>query len=271
MRFRQQALRQMEAPEQLDHVVRLASPRHWLLGVALAGVVAAAVGWASVGRIAQTWSASGVLVDAQGISTLDATGSGAVEQVLVADGAVVKVGTPLYTVRAQDGTLTTVTAPWQASVVNLLVAPGNYVTPGSPIATFEPIAGPGDQLVAALFVPETAVQLLHVGEAVSVDVPAASEASFGHLSGSVSSVGSAPETSGSLQQFLGASADTSTLLADGPVVRVIVRLAVASGSGTTGSPLWSKASPPYQLPVMSQADASFTISDEHPFDWLVSS
>ena len=92
---------------------------------------------------------------------------------LVADGAVVKVGTPLYTVRAQDGTLTTVTAPWQASVVNLLVAPGNYVTPGSPIATFEPVAGPGDQLVAAVFVLERAVQLLHVGETVSVDVPAA--------------------------------------------------------------------------------------------------
>ncbi len=269
MRFRRQALRYLEAPEQLDQVVRLASPRRWLLGIALASVVAAAAGWATVGRIAQTWDAPGALIDAKGISALDATQSGVVERLWTAAGAVVQVGAPLYSVRADDGTLTTVPAPWTAYVVNLLVAPGNYIAPGAPIGTFEPVTGPGDQLVAAVFVPETSVPMLAVGEAVTVNVPAAPAAAFGHLSGSVASVGSFPETSGSLQQFLGDSADTATFLAHGPVIRVIVRLAV---TGDSPSALrWSKEPPPYQLPAVSPVSASFTVSNEHPISWLVSS
>jgi hypothetical protein len=269
MRFRRQALRYLEAPEQLDQVVRLASPRRWLLGIALASVVAAGAGWAIVGRVAQTWDAPGVLIHAEGISRLDATQSGVVERLLTSAGAAVRAGTPLYSVRADDGRLTTVTSPWTADVVNLLVAPGNYIAPGSHIGTFEPVTGPGDQLLAAVFVPETSVPMLHVGEAVTVNVPAAPTAAFGHLSGSVASIGSSPETSGSLQQFLGDSVDTATFLARGPVIRVIVRLAVTGGSPSALR--WSKASPPGQLPPVSPVNASFTVSDEHPISWLVSS
>jgi multidrug efflux pump subunit AcrA (membrane-fusion protein) len=274
MRFRRQALRYLEAPEQLDQVVRLASPRRWLLGIALSSVVSAAAIWASVGRIAQTWDAPGVLVHADGISQLDATQSGVVERIWTSAGAVVKAGAPLYSVRAGDGALTTVTAPWPGYVVHLLVAPGNYVAPGTHIGTLEPVTGSGDQLVAAIFVPEASVPMLKVGEPVTVDVPAAPAAAFGHLTGSVAAIGAAPETAGSLAQFLGNSVSSATFLANGPVIRVIVRLATTSAASTANGSVaalrWSKAVPPYQPPAISSVNASFTISDNHPISWLVS-
>jgi len=55
MKFRPAALRQLEAPEKLDEVVRLASAPVWLMAVALAAIVAVAVTWASAGTVNTTW------------------------------------------------------------------------------------------------------------------------------------------------------------------------------------------------------------------------
>ena len=269
MRFRRQALRYLEAPEQLDQVVRLASPRRWLLGLSLLTIVVAATGWATIARVAQSVHASGVLVHALGISRLDATRSGDVVTLWTSPNALVAVGSPLYTIRSDNGTLTTITSPWDAYVVSILVAPGNYVTSGTHIATFEPVSGAADQLIAAVFVPQASAPMIDVGEEVTLDVPEAPPSVYGHLSGSVQSVSAFPETEGSLHQFLGDAVDVSGFLRDSPVIRVIVDLSTSPTSPTTLR--WSKATPPFQLGSASRVDASFTISNEHPISWLVGS
>jgi hypothetical protein len=68
MKFRPAALRQLEAPEKLDEVVRLATAPAWLMGAALAIIVAAAATWASLGTVATAVGAPGVLVHADGVS-----------------------------------------------------------------------------------------------------------------------------------------------------------------------------------------------------------
>lgn len=269
MRYRRQALRYLEAPEQLDQVVRLASPRRWLVGLALLAIVVAAGGWAVLGTVVQTVRIPGVLIHSQGISRLDATKTGDIVTLWTAPDARVAVGSPLYTLRADDGTLTTVTSPWDAFVVSIVVAPGNYVRSGTPIATFETMTGPSEQLVAAVFVPETYSAIVDVGKRVTLDVVEAPAATFGHLSGTVRSVSAFPETTGSLRQFLGDSVDTTSFLDRGPVTRVIVALDVARDD--PGTLRWSKATPPFRLGSESSVNALFIISNERPISWLVGS
>src|SRR5690349_24621464 len=89
MKFRPAALRHLEAAEQLDQVVRLASAPAWLMTGVLAAIVGVAVTWATIGTVNTTVTAPGVLTYASGVSTLDATTSGQVARLWVPPGQLV--------------------------------------------------------------------------------------------------------------------------------------------------------------------------------------
>src|SRR5690242_345980 len=115
--FRKQALRELNAPEQLDQAVRLVAVPEWLLTVVLVAVVLGAGLWAAVARVPQTVHANGVLTHSNGVSQLDATVSGQVIDVWVTPNQQLTKGQPLYSLQSLDGRVTTVNAPWDANVV----------------------------------------------------------------------------------------------------------------------------------------------------------
>jgi multidrug efflux pump subunit AcrA (membrane-fusion protein) len=269
VKFRRAALRELEAPEKLDQVIRLASAPAWLMGAALAVIVAAAAAWASVGTVVTTVAAPGVLIHADGVSTLEATVSGQVVRWWVSpDGLAIK-GAPLYSVQDPDGKISTVTAPWNAYVVSAIVTDGQLVSPGTPIASLEQVTGAGTPLEAAVFVPTAASPAITAGTSVTLTSAAAPSSVFGTLRGTVASVGRAPETAGSLQAFLGqgTSIGTSSLLSAGGVIKVVIKLATAPGSATRLA--WTKAAPSFALGPESSVQASFTVARQHPITWLL--
>src|SRR5262245_42199515 len=97
MKFRRQALRHMQAPEQLDEVVRLATVPAWLLTVALALGVAGAGVWSVYGTVTRSVAAPGVLIHANGISSLDAVASGQVVKIWARPNQRLAKGTPILT------------------------------------------------------------------------------------------------------------------------------------------------------------------------------
>ncbi|WP_432967433.1 HlyD family efflux transporter periplasmic adaptor subunit [Dactylosporangium sp. CA-233914] len=267
MMFRRQALRQLEAPEELDDVVRLATVPGWLLTAALLLTIAATGAWGVYGTVARTVRAAGVLVHSNGVSGLDATASGQIVKVWTAANVRIAKGTPIYSAQRADGTVDTVGAPWDAYVVSLAINEGQLVQPGTRVAEMERLDAPGDALQAVVFVPASSAPLLRVGNTVAVTAAAAPSTVFGTMLGVVTSVGAFPETPESLRAFLGNGPDVQALLAGGAVVRVVVPLRTdpASPSGLH----WTKASPPFQLNSTSQIEAVFTIAREHPITWLV--
>lgn len=267
MKFRRAALRHLEAPEKLDEVVRLASAPVWLMGAALAVIVAAAAIWAGIGTVATTVGAPGVLIHANGVSTLDATTSGQVVRWWVSPDALATKGAPLYSVQGADGHVHTVTVPWDAYVVSVIVTNGQLVEPGTPIATLEQVTGASDPLEAVVFVPAAAAPTIPRGATVTLTAAAAPSAVFGTLQGTVASVGNFPETSDSLQAFLGEGASTESLLRSGSVIRVVIKLATLPGS--PAKLVWSKASPGFTLSSESSVQASFVSARQHPIDWLL--
>lgn len=266
MRFRRQALRSLEAPEQLDDVIRLASVPSWLTTVAMAVAVVGTAVWAVYATVPRVVQAAGVLIHSNGVSTMDATVRGQVVKVWSAANQRVAKGTPLYSVQ-NDGKIAVVGAPWDAYVVSWLVNEGQLLQPGSPVADMERLDTPGDVLQAVVFVPAAVAPLLQPGNSVTVVADAAPSAVFGTLSGAVTTVGSFPETESSMRAFLGSGADVRRLLGGGSVVRVTVPLRTDPGSPS--GLRWSKTPPPFQLNSASAISARFTIATEHPISWLV--
>ncbi|MCW2932923.1 MAG: rane protein [Actinomycetia bacterium] len=267
MRFRGAALRQLEAPEKLDEVVRLASAPAWLMAIALGMIVAIAATWSIAGTVATTVSAPGVLIHANGVSTLDATTSGQVVRLWVPRDAFATSGAPLYSVQDANGRIRTVNAPWDAYVVSLVVTDGQLVEPGTPVANLERVSGTRDPLEAVVFAPAADAPTIAPGTAVTLTAAAVPSAVFGTLHGTVASVGAFPETAESLQVFLGQDASTGTYLAAGSVIRVVIKLASLPGSPTQLA--WSRASPSFTVNSESSVQASFVVARQHPVDWLL--
>ena len=267
MRFRPAALRHLTAPEQLDQVVRLASVPVWLMTGVLTVIVAAAVTWATVGTVNTTVGAPGVLIHADGVTTLDADSSGQVAQLWVPPGELAKSGTRLYSVQGADGRVHTVTAPWDAYVVSTLVAVGQLVEPGTPVADLERVRGTNDPLEAVVFVPATDAPAIPPGKEVTLNAAAVPSAVYGTLHGTVMSVGGYPETSGSLQAFLGQDANVGNYLAAGSVTRVVIKLATVAGAPAELA--WSRAGPGIALNAESSVKASFVVDAQHPIEWLI--
>ncbi len=192
MKFRPAALRHLEAPEQLDQVVRLASAPAWLMTAVLAVIVAVAVTWATVGTVNTTVGAPGVLIHADGVSTLDATTSGQVARLWVPPGELATSGARLYSVQGADGRVHTVDAPWDAYVVSTVVAVGQLVEPGTPVADLERVSGTSDPLEAVVFVPAADAPAIQPGKEVTLTAAAVPSAVFGTLRGTVTSVGRLP-------------------------------------------------------------------------------
>jgi multidrug efflux pump subunit AcrA (membrane-fusion protein) len=267
MRFRRQALAQLEAPEQLDEVIRVATVPTWLITSALCIAVLAAGTWAVRATVPRVVAAPGVLVHANGVSGLDSAGGGQVTKVWAKVGQRITSGTPLYSVETADGTTATINAPWDAYVVSWAVSEGQLLQPGTRVADLEQLDAPGDALEAVVFVPATSAPLLKAGLPVDVIAEAAPSTVFGSLSGTVSSVAAFPETAASLQAFLGSGADPARLLGAGSVIRVTV--ALRADPNSPSGLHWSKTAPPFQLNSESAIMAQFTISKEHPISWLL--
>ncbi|MER6914748.1 HlyD family efflux transporter periplasmic adaptor subunit [Streptomyces sp. NPDC000594] len=267
MRFRKQALRKLESPEQLDEVARLTSMHTWLTTVALLVVVVSLGVWSAFATVPKTVDAPGVLTHAAGAVTLDAARQGQVASVLVAPNQRVGRKQPLYTLVGRNGVTETVTAPWTAHVVSVRISEGEMLLPGSKVAVLERLETPGDPLEAMVYVPVAHAPLLRVGMPVRLSAAVAPVNVFGTLSGTVSAVGSVPETEESLHALLGADRDVTPFLSSGSVVAVTVRLTpdAASPSGLK----WSRSAPSFELNAQSAVTATLTVARERPLDWLV--
>ncbi len=64
--FRKVALERLSSPEQLDQLVPLTSPIGWTAVIAIAAILAAAIGWSIFGSLPTAVPGSGILVSRGG-------------------------------------------------------------------------------------------------------------------------------------------------------------------------------------------------------------
>jgi HlyD family secretion protein len=97
--FRQVALERLSSPEQLDQLIQVTDPKGWLALAALGTMLLSAVAWGVLGSIPSEATGEGILIRQGGVSSLVATGSGQVEEILVGTGDLIEKGQPVATIR----------------------------------------------------------------------------------------------------------------------------------------------------------------------------
>ncbi len=100
--FRKEALERLSAPEQLDQLVSVVSPKTGLWLATLGGLTAAALGWGILGRIPITVQGQGVLIFPSQVVSFQSTGAGRLLNVRVKAGDRVKKGEVLATLDQSD-------------------------------------------------------------------------------------------------------------------------------------------------------------------------
>ena len=96
--YRKVALDRMSSPEQLDHLLRVTTPKSWLALLSVIAVLAAAVAWGFVGELTRRVSGQGVLIRSGGVRNVVPLGAGQVLDIHVRVGDKVAVGQVIATV-----------------------------------------------------------------------------------------------------------------------------------------------------------------------------
>lgn len=164
--FRKEALARLSSPEQLDQLLRVTSPRGWLVLAALGLVLLGALLWGIFGSVPITAEGEGFLMRSEGVKPVTAPRKGVVAAAPVHVGQKVEEGQTLVEFAPADPPArgaTTVACPFPARVLSLAVKDGDAVNAGDHLLTLEPL---NDPLVAVLYVPASE------GYKIETDMPA---------------------------------------------------------------------------------------------------
>ncbi len=92
MIFRKVALERLSSPEQLDQLMQVTNPQGWLALLGLCALLVAALLWGIFGSVPTETTGEGILLPQSGVSEVEATGAGQVEEVEVKVGDAIKKG-----------------------------------------------------------------------------------------------------------------------------------------------------------------------------------
>jgi HlyD family secretion protein len=85
--FRQAALDRINNPEQLDRLLTVTTARSWIALAAVAGIIAVALGWSVIGRLATNVDGRGLFIQKGGrVASAAAPGAGTLERLFVEKG-----------------------------------------------------------------------------------------------------------------------------------------------------------------------------------------
>lgn len=260
--FRPRALRRVSSPEQLDRLVHVTSPRHWIGLGGLLLVVAGVLLWSTVSVVPTTVKASAILLPLGGLREVGAPVSGTVTTFTVGVGSHVVAGQVIGAVTAVGGASAPVRAAETGTITEVDTAQRAVVESGQRLGLIEPVGWP---LVMYAYVPTHIAARLAAGTPVHVRFGAGIDASYGYARGTVASVSEFTTTSERLTFILRDDSLVESAQSLGPSNEVVVPLDLAAKTASGVS--WGSGSgPPRSLPAGLPATVVFIVGSHHPID-----
>jgi HlyD family secretion protein len=90
--FRKSSLDRLSSPEQLDELMRVTTPKGWVVLFALLALIGVAVVWGILGRVSVTVEGQGILMKSGGILNVQHIAGGMIKEIKVKSGDVVHQG-----------------------------------------------------------------------------------------------------------------------------------------------------------------------------------
>ena len=219
--------------------MQVTSPRAWIALCGCALLVLAALVWSLVGTVTDTVDAQGVLLRENGLTSMLAPCDGVISSISAGTGVPIGAETPLLLVTPPGGQPQTVKSPFACQVLHRIVRENDFVKAGAPLLVLENLEKP---LMARLFVPVNVGYTIDVKMAVQVAPANVNSAEFGFLQGEVVSPGRFPVTQKELADRLQNPDLAQQLVAGGPKLQILVKLAV--DPGTASGYRWTASSGP---------------------------
>lgn len=170
--FRKSALKKMTAPEDLDELLQVNSPRTWLLFSAISMVIAGLLVWSFFGTITQNVRGFGIIITHELPREVVATNAGQIDSVFCKTGDLVSRDQRLMTVYLlEEKTIADIFPPFAGEITGLKVKEGSYVNTGTPV--LEMIRAPGGSAIAPeviFFVPEQDVSNLETDMIANLEI-----------------------------------------------------------------------------------------------------
>lgn len=241
--FRTQSLETLSSPEQLDHTLKITSPRSWLLLTAFGLVIGAILVWGFTGKIPETIAAHGLVIRDGGLNPIVCLQTGLLERMLIEPGDQIRIGTPVAIIRNTHGKQQIVYSSMGGKIIELLVSEGGMIQAGSAIAITEHQNRP---LEAIIFVPQENSKFVKKEMSVALQLSNVRKEDYGVLKGRVNDVGEYPISSTGLKALLNTDSLEGNFLQQGPLVMVNVELDV--DESTISRYKWStKQGPPFEI------------------------
>lgn len=264
--YRKSALEKISNPEQLDKALVVTSPLSWLALVAVTLILAVTIVWSVVGRIPETLTLGGYVVEGgSSVGVVYSDVGGAVGDIMVYENDAIYAGTELLKINRTGADPVTVTSDINGYITEILVHEGTPLKQRTPLMYFAPAPGSlmngkpvlQGQLVVC-FVPAEAGNDMSgkVKKAMEAHLTPAGEnnQSAGYIKGNVLYVGEYPADAETLKAAVGESANDT----QGKTVKPVVILLQTRQDATTGKNPYVWSNPKGQNLAVANGD-TFTV------------
>jgi hypothetical protein len=260
--FRQEALDRLSSPEQLDQLMRVASPRAWAALAAVGLLLLMALLWGLRGTIPTTVEAQGILLR-RGVQPLQAPYAGVATHVSVISGDGAAKGQELlWLTPSEPGKQEAkpVTCPFNARVLARRVPEGASVEKGATLFVLEPLDEP---LRARLFVPVSEGYQVQIGMKVQVWPTPVKKSDYGYLVGEIRGAVKFPITQEEMLRVVQNDELARQFSSAGPCLQVAVEL--TPDAETVSGYRWSSSrGAPLQLYSGMPCEARIIVSEQRP-------
>lgn len=223
--FRDAALDRMASPERLQLAPRIVRPSWWLLLIAAALAICAAL-WASVLiDVPVRVHGRGMLLGEPGPRRIAAAQDGQLTALLVAAGDQVRAGQPLAVMNVnargpQPDSESRVVSPADGTVAEILADPGEMLGRGAPLMTLVPKASETAPLSATFYLSPAEGKRVRPGMTVRIYPDSIRQGEYGGILARVTRAGTISSSVEAIARALGSQQFAAALAGSGAAIRV---------------------------------------------------
>ena len=221
--YRKSSIEKLSNPEQLDRAITISSPLSWLALLGIMLIIGAVTLWSIFGKIPETQTVSGVIVDKADVCAIFSDKTGTVVDIKKRSGDHVDSGDVIAVIKSSGGKNFDLVSNHAGTLTDILLEKEAKVFSGNEIARLTPELS--DDNVLVCYVPIGVGEQLNKDMDVLVYPLSADSQKYGHMKAKIEYIGEYAVTASNMQYVIG----NDNMLADqffsqGPVISVICKI-----------------------------------------------
>ena len=292
--FRDVSVGRLSAPEQLDSLIKVTSPRAWLALFAIGLILVSVLVWSFWGNITTKVNGPGILLNNGEVFSLSHHVSGQVLDIGYEPGDTIRKGDVLARIdqpeqvdkinelQRMQGRLeneqikslqealiydSQIVSPVQGRILEMNMTEGSMIQQGKPLVVIEQSGGTV-RLEAVIYVPAEQGGEIKPGMEAQVSPAMVKNEEYGFMLGRVVSVAEYPATTQSMMQTLGNENLVSLLTGRGAPLKVQIDL-IPDKNTVSGYKWSSPKGPPLVIPSGTLIQCSVVVAREKPIGKVI--